>query len=222
MIIDTYEARYRRMAMGFMNALRLDRKFIKHITLTQKVENYKPGILNAFFVKMRRFYGDLIYLWAVEVQEKRYLRTGERVLHWHIMCGFPVGVWEGKSDVLRIQKYWKYGTVDIAPVKRPSTGYLMKYVGKALAVRDQEWYQIRKTGSSFLPGWLRQSWNRVLDVLAFFSPHGVDEDGLRQFGWSRGRAYAFDEWGRKVIIYRPRPTPWYVFDKLDLMPGELF
>lgn len=216
-IIDTYEARYRRMAMGFMNSLKLDKRFVKHITLTQKIENYKPNLLNYFFCKMRRWYGDLIYLWAVEVQEERFEKTGARVLHWHVMVGFPVGVFKGKRDVKRIQKFWGYGNVDIKPVRCPNTRYLMKYVTKALNIRSLEFYQVRKTGSSRIAGWLKQSWNRVLDVLAYFSPHGLCDDRLNLFAWVRGRAYGFDEWGRKILVYRPRPTPWYCFDKLDLL-----
>jgi hypothetical protein len=213
-IVDTYESRYRRIAMGMLNRLRLKKKFIKHITLTQKEENYKPNHLNAFFVKMRRYYGDLVYMWTVEVQEERLEKTGEAVLHWHIMIGFDPGMWKGKEDVFRIQQYWKYGNVDIKPVKKANTAYLLKYVTKALNVRSEEFYQVRRIGSSRIAGWLKQSWQKVLNVLSYFSRVNIFEDGLSAFHWNRGRAYAEDEWGRKVEIYRPPPSPWKLLVKL--------
>ncbi|MCL5023905.1 MAG: hypothetical protein M1497_11165, partial [Nitrospirae bacterium] len=74
-VIDTYLSRYRRLAMGFMNSLRLYPHFVKHITLTQTVESYHPRILDGFMGKMRRFYGELLYLWTTEIQEERLEST---------------------------------------------------------------------------------------------------------------------------------------------------
>ncbi|HXX53768.1 MAG TPA: hypothetical protein VEI28_04275 [Thermodesulfovibrionales bacterium] len=110
----------------------------KFITLTQGAESYHPRILNDFMNSMRRYYGHVIAFWTVEVQEKRALRTGDRVLHWHIMLFFPDLRQSdfGRMDVFRIQSYWKYGddrnSADIVPVYKPRLDYLLKYVTKAL------------------------------------------------------------------------------------------
>lgn len=221
-VIDKYEARYRRLAMGFLNKLRREKKFIKHITLTQEKENYKPNILDGFFRKMRRYYGECFYLWTVEVQEERALVYGERVMHWHIIFGFPYDVQFGAEDVKRIQQYWKYGNLDIRPVKRCNVDYLMKYVTKALGVLGEEFYKIRKIGSSHVEGWLRQSWSKVLNVIASFYMMGLSEDRINDYWWSNGSAYAKDEFGHRLYIFKRPKTKWSLIDKMDEHPDYLF
>ncbi len=102
---------------------------------------------------MQRYYGRVSYIWTVEVQEERALKIAERILHWHILIAFPAGTPFGKEDVLRIQKYWKYGNVDIKPVRKADPKYLLKYIQKALAVRGEEFYKLKKLDRlSFLRG----------------------------------------------------------------------
>lgn len=198
-IIDTRMSRYRRLAQGFLNSLRFRRCFLKHITITQRVENYRPNILNSFLVKMRRYYGDIIYIWTVESQQRG-------VLHWHMIVGFDYGINFGRDDVLRIQKYWKYGNVDISPVSSPSLSYLLKYITKSLDVEGLiEGYQIKRIGSSRIAGWLRQSLSSLISCLSFFSLHGLDPD---HFYWYRGSAYVFLERRRKLWVYRKPPSGW--------------
>ncbi|MEW6586102.1 MAG: hypothetical protein AB1442_10895 [Nitrospirota bacterium] len=195
-----------------MNSLRFDRKFVKHITLTQVEENYRPGLLNGFFVRMRRHYGDVVYLWTVEVQEKRFERTGERVLHWHIIFGFPKDSWFTGDDVKRIQSFWKYGNVGITPVRRVNTGYLMKYVTKSFGIDDPFFKGIRRIGSSQIAGWLRQKFGRVLEAMSFFTRG--DFCDLSLFYWNRGRAYVKNERGRLEEIWRSREkSRWFLVDR---------
>jgi hypothetical protein len=74
----------------------------------------------------------------------------------------------GRGDVLRIKKYWKYGGVEIIPVRHVNVGYLMKYIQKALDVVSEDFYKIRRIGSSLIPAWLRQSWNDLTTAMNVF------------------------------------------------------
>ena len=166
-IINLDWSRYKKLSMGFMNSLKFNKRFCKHIILTQAKESFEPKHLNYFFSAMRRYYGELIYIWTSEIQEERFKDTGEAVLHWHIICGFDWGIDFDGEDVLRIQKYWKFGMVRVIPVRRPSVGYLMKYITKSLGAVVEG--RVRRVGSSAIAGWLRQSWTRLVDAIYFFS-----------------------------------------------------
>ena len=213
-VIDTYLSRYRRLAMGFLNSLRLNNKFLKHITLTQTTESYKPNIINNFLNSMRRYYGKHIYIWATEIQEERAIKYGDRVLHWHLIFGFRKNYKFGREDVLRIQRYWKYGhpkmSVDIRPVSRVTLDYLMKYVMKSLDSGLESVYKMRRMGSSMIAGWLRQSWNNVLRAVAYFYGVGVPIESLGSYWWVRGNAYVQVELGHKMCVFRRPRTSWSV------------
>lgn len=221
-IIDTYISRYRRLGMGFLNSLKMTPRFVKHITLTQRVESYKPNILNPFFVKLRRYYGNAVYVWTAEVQESRAETSGERVLHWHVLIGFDYGIDFGKEDIARLQLYWKYGNLDVKPVRRANLGYLMKYIGKALGLGFE--YSIRRIGSSQIAGYLRQSWQKVAGAIQFFIDFGQSLDIFSMFKWEhRGASANFE--GQKVWLYRYPPSLWsrlYAFDDLSLSESEPF
>lgn len=176
MMIDLNEARMKRHAMGFLNYLKINPHFVKHITLTQKVENWKPRILNPFFSSMYKRYGRVCWFWAVESQERG-------VLHWHILFGFPVGTDFGSEDIKKIQKYWKYGFVSVTPVCRPSMSYLMKYITKALATDIDA--KIRRVGSSRFGVWYRQSYRRLMEAISFSSNFGIYIDTFSWFRWTR-------------------------------------
>jgi hypothetical protein len=217
-VVDTKVSRYRRLAQGFLNKLKLEPRFVKMITLTQGKESYHPKILNTFLTNLRTFYEDISYLWTVEVQEKRYLTSGEKVLHWHILVGFP---WEHKftgDDVRRLDSWWQYGTVEVtpAPDRYRSVSYLMKYISKSLSSPLLDEYDIRRIGSSKLAGYLRQSWKRLTDALSHFTAYGWN---ISDYTWRYGRAYVV---GHDIetfeaftdCIYRPPPSEWQ-FEKMD-------
>lgn len=219
-IIDTYMSRYRRLAMGFLNTLKLDPYFVKHITLTQKVENYKPRILDDFRRKLKRFYGDVVFLWTVEAQERG-------VLHWHLLVGFPYdpeGIFN-KSDIDRIQLYWKYGNVDIKPIRKPSMFYLLKYITKSLDVGlELIDYQIKRIGSTRISGYLRQSWTRLLKAIEYFISFQITIDQFNDFYWSNGNAFLHTDnvkycpignngnyraYRERLYVYKKPSTSWY-------------
>jgi|GEM_PF-3241852 len=208
-VIDTYMSRYKRISCGFLNNLRINPGFVKHLTLTQREESYKPNILNSFFVQLRRFYGDVSYIWTAEIQEQRAEKYGDRVLHWHCIVSFSAETEFGREDVLRLQKYWKYGNLDIRPVRKPSVAYLMKYITKSLDIDVGA--QIRRIGSSRIPAYLRMSYKRLMSFFDWMYAHSVSFLDLPLFSWSyKGARQVFGS-GRDrqtVWIYRHPPSSW--------------
>lgn len=117
------------------------------------------------------------YTWVVELQKRRYKRSGEKALHWHMVLSVPDGslphvektrngrlrlVEDGRIvSNARLIKRWGLGMVFSARVKAPTVyGYLGKYMGKDRGVRDFDpaWANLRQWGSSQLgvkkwPGW---------------------------------------------------------------------
>ena len=214
-VIDTYLARSRRLAQGFLNRTRGVKGLFKHIVLTQGVESYHPRIINDFMNKIRRYYGDIQCFWTIEVQEERYEKYGERVIHWHIMMFFPDlrQVEFGRMDIFRIQSYWKYGnernSVNISPVYKPRLDYLLKYVTKSLDVDIESEYKLHRVGSSRIEGFWRQSWSRLTSALERYG------DVLKTLFWDRRGAfgYAYEDGiaGRKKLyVYQHPPSGWYL------------
>lgn len=200
-VLETKMTRYRKICLGFLNTLKQEQKFLKHIILTQREENYKPRILHNFVTMMKRRYKNAIYVWTVETQERG-------VLHWHMIYGFD---WEtdfGKEDIERIQRYWKYGSVEIVPIRKLNFSYLLKYITKALNCSESEenvLSQVRRIGSSMIDGYLKQSWKRVIRAIGWFYNAGYPD--LSEFYWQNGKAYLKTEERKQVQIYRP-PKEW--------------
>ncbi|MBI5057087.1 MAG: hypothetical protein HZB61_10785 [Nitrospirae bacterium] len=214
-ILDITAGNQKRLAQGFLNKVRIEPYFLKHITLTQAKENYQPKFLNLFFSNMRCYYGKIVYIWTAEIQEKRLESTGEAVLHWHVIIGFPIDIEFGKEDVLRIQRYWKYGNVDIRPVRKPSMSYLMKYITKSLG---DGYDKVRRIGSSQIKAYLRQGFNLLCDAIISFANMGAELD---DFYWYRGNAFLYedDKYKRgRIYIYR-KPKRWEVVTRYS---GDAF
>lgn len=216
-MVDVSAGRYRRLAQGFLNKMKVGRYFVKMITLTQGDESYRPKFLNSFLTNLRIFYGKCPYLWTVEVQEKRFITYGEKVLHFHILVGFP---WDHRftgDDIRRLNSWWSYGSVEVtpAPDRYRSVRYLLKYITKSLSSPLLAEYDIRRVGSSNLPGYLRQSWEKFSAAVEHFQSWGQE---LSQFVWRYGRAYVvgFDIGTLKKFshcVYRPPPSDW-IFDSV--------
>jgi len=76
------------------------------------------------------------YTWVAEIQPKRLERTGEAVVHYHLLAWLPFGVtmefWD-KSTTTPSGKYkspwWPHGMSNTEPA-RTGVGYLMKYLSK--------------------------------------------------------------------------------------------
>lgn len=71
------------------------------------------------------------YAWVAEIQEKRALRTGDHVVHYHLIAWLPHGVQMPKWDIPhgRRKPFWPHGMTN-TQVAKAGVGYLMKYVSK--------------------------------------------------------------------------------------------
>lgn len=114
---------------------------VKMITLTYDTEvchSYAKKHLGRFLKRMVRF-GVTHYVWVAEIQPKRYAKTGERVIHFHIL-------WNNYIRIESIRDAWNETRGDYYPVNntlrvhvtevRTAGKYLAK-VGEYLA-KDEE------------------------------------------------------------------------------------
>jgi hypothetical protein len=71
------------------------------------------------------------YTWVGEIQPKRLERTGEAVVHYHLLAWLPVGVrmplWDMSSG--RREAFWQHGMSN-TEIAFSGVGYLMKYLSK--------------------------------------------------------------------------------------------
>ena len=222
-MIDSKKGYYDRIAKGFLNSVKLRPHFIKHIILTQAKESYKPRILHSFLVALKKRYGNVVYIWTVELQEKRFHTTGEAVLHWHIIVAFPyeIGIGFGREDIEKIQRYWKYGHVKVVPVRKLNLGYLMKYLEKELSQDiglSTLFEGVRRIGTSKISPWLKQGFPSVLAVMSWFAVVGQD---INSFHWYKGSAYVYEDARYKrgrLYVYK-RKKEW---EYVDGSNGEPF
>ena len=71
------------------------------------------------------------YAWVAEIQGKRAERTGDHVVHYHLLVWLPHGVQMPKWDVPcgRRKAFWPHGMTN-TQIAKAGVGYLMKYVSK--------------------------------------------------------------------------------------------
>lgn len=71
------------------------------------------------------------YTWVAEIQPKRLERTGEAVVHYHLLAWLPIGVCMPKWDVAigKRAAFWTHGMTN-TEIAKSGVGYLMKYLSK--------------------------------------------------------------------------------------------
>ena len=120
---------------------------------------------NRFSRNSKRFY----YAWVVELQKKRYIKSGSKALHWHFAIACPPGSLpdvdfrpharmhykvraEGSLITSKeIYNRWGRGQVYCVKAMGDIAGYLGKYLNKSyesLANYKTEWSKLRRFGSS--------------------------------------------------------------------------
>jgi len=71
------------------------------------------------------------YTWVAEIQPKRAERTGDHVVHYHLLAWLPAGLempnWQTAEG--RRAAFWPHGRC-LSEVARSGVGYLMKYLSK--------------------------------------------------------------------------------------------
>jgi hypothetical protein len=118
-----------------------------------------------------------VYQWVAEIQEERLERTGDAVVHYHLLVWLPEGVYLPAPDTMG---WWRHGSTRTEPV-RNAVGYMVKYTSK-LEVCDKFPRGLRLHGRGGMgPEVARQ-------VRAYVSPRyvrdrfGVDCDPSRTSG----------------------------------------
>jgi|WetSurMetagenome_2_1015567.scaffolds.fasta_scaffold00012_29 hypothetical protein len=218
---------YKRMARGFENYTKMNGyTYYKHVTLTQKKESYEPKFLNNFFMALKRRYGRVAYIWCAEVQEERLERTGESVLHYHIVIAFEYGTEFSREDILKIQSYWKYGNVDIKPVRnRKILNYIMKYISKSLEtpLLCYRGLKVRKIGMTRIGQIYRHIKRHFCRILEWFDYDidkigkffKVDKKGIYWNYWDE----IFRSWHKDYALVVNR---WRVLETFEEMPADPF
>lgn len=69
---------------------------------------------------------DLVYEWVAEIQEGRAKRTGDHVVHYHLIIWLPVGVELPKFDQVG---WWPHGFTKMEWARNP-VGYCASYASK--------------------------------------------------------------------------------------------
>jgi len=185
-VVDRFDRmhRYRKMARAFVNYTQFNGfVYYKHITLTQAIESYKPNLLNNFFNKVRRYYGDIAYIWTAEIQEERLEKYNEAVLHWHVIVGFLPGTDIDSSEIARLQRYWRYGNLDIRSIKRLNLSYILKYITKSL---NNSIHKVRRISMSRIPLLYRHFKSNIIKCIEWaeynlerlFGFYRVDSKGI--------------------------------------------
>jgi len=90
------------------------------------------GAVEAFRQWCRRRRVPCRYTWVAEIQPKRAARTGQAVVHYHLLAWLPVGVpmpmWDRPTADGR-PAFWPHGMTE-RDLARSGVGYLMKYLSK--------------------------------------------------------------------------------------------
>lgn len=164
------------------------------------------GLVSFLRWRFKRAGYPLYYVWAAELQMKRYYRTGQKGLHWHFIIACPFGALPDVvfvQDAPRGKKYqivrdgdlvknaelfkrWSYGQIlcGRAKVTNPFT-YLREYLEKdygGFRGYRPEWANLRRWGSSQMgwrgyPKWAREGVQAVLDWSPDFKDLKVRKKG---------------------------------------------
>jgi len=155
-------------------------------------------ILDFLRVRCRRAGSEFLYVWVIELQAKRYHRTGKMVPHWHFAIAVAPGglpdvefrAGAGRRYVVKCEgsivashelwSEWGYGQVFPCRAKTRVYGYLSKYLGKEQGgVGDARsiWGSARRFGSSRFGRDAYPQWAR--EKLECLSRMGVPLDRLR-------------------------------------------
>lgn len=133
--------RLSRMKRGTLTAARLHQESVQQggfrgrwafLTLTYaNADGWKPRDLPNLLDHVRKWLARkgkaMSYVWVAEIQPGRLRRTGEAVIHYHVMLWLPRGLTLPKPDK---QGWWPHGSTRIEWVRNP-VGYMAKYSSKA-------------------------------------------------------------------------------------------
>lgn len=207
---------------------------IYFVTVTLRDEDY--GTVNDAVSKFgnslrmifRRAGLPFFYVWAVELQRKRYVKYGREFLHWHFGIAVPAyalpnigskGPRGGPRDVeegaivtlARLQDLWGRGFVWCELARSDLQGYLSKYFSKdygSLAGFNPAWRSLRRFGASQMNyrAWSKWAYETARQVVEQAPAYGGLQ--LRKCGGGF-RAIAVLADGSELEVARYR-SPWHV------------
>lgn len=161
---------------------------------------------------------------TAEIQEERREKYGEAVLHWHLVVAFEPDVRFDKEDIVRIQRSWKYGNVDVKPIRKLNLNYILKYIQKALDTPLIEYHglRVRKISMSRIPVMYRYFREKVHRIIEWFDCHTerigkffkVDKKGIYYEYWDS----AWSRWRKDYALVL---NSWQIVDSYDY-DGEPF
>lgn len=111
------------------------------VTLTYALANdWRPNHLTKALVRFRAWCSrkgyECKYTWVAEIQPKRLEKTGDSVVHYHLLAWLPVGVnmphWDRSHQTpsgRTKSAFWTHGMTNTEQAKA-GVGYLMKYLSK--------------------------------------------------------------------------------------------
>jgi hypothetical protein len=95
-----------------------------------EADAWKPRHLPELLDQIRKWLArrghPMAYVWVAEIQPGRFRRTGDAVVHYHIMLWLPRGLTLPKPDK---QGWWRHGSTKIEWARNP-VGYMAKYASK--------------------------------------------------------------------------------------------
>ena len=120
------------------------------------------------------------YTWVAEIQPKRLERTGEAVVHYHLLAWLPVGVsmphWDKPTRTptgRHRSAFWPHGMSN-TEVAKSGVGYLMKYLSKlGELTRFPKGLRLYGIGGLCSQGRSVRSWFNLPEWVKVF--HGVGE-----------------------------------------------
>lgn len=162
------------------------------------------------------------YTWVAEIQPKRLERTGEAVVHYHLLAWLPVGIvmphWDRPTRKFGGMRspFWSHGMTN-SEIAKSGVGYLMKYLSKlgeltlfppnlrlyGIGGLTQQGRDVRRWYN--LPEWVKRS-GGVGDVVKVGNAFV-----LRQTGEVLPPAYHVNKtpWGMVLTALRELPAKWF-------------
>jgi hypothetical protein len=102
------------------------------VTLTYAdAHGWEPSHIRAYLTNVRNWFKRvtgqaLRYVWVAEIQPERLRRTGQAVMHYHVVFWMPRHVTMPKADK---RGWWSHGMTKTEVAKK-AVGYVMKYASK--------------------------------------------------------------------------------------------
>lgn len=145
-------------------------------SLTKELSRTRDVLQHRFKRATTPFY----YVWVVELQKKRYARTGVKALHWHLAVAVPSGTLPDVQYVKLARQHYQVRSEG----SLVTSTELFKRWGKGQVLSTLAWSGVY----SYLGKYMAKEFESYKEY-----------DGLRRFGGSQLGVSAYPEWARQEI-----------------------